>query len=63
MWQICDAVITAPLFIHTIPRCVTFIHDDQINFNIHKNVFRDLYGISTSETWFPKKYNSSWNGV
>ena len=42
--------------LHTIPRRVTFIHDDQINFNIHKNVFRDLYGISTSETWFPKKY-------
>ena len=27
-----------------------------MNFNIHKNVFIDLYGISTSETWFPNKY-------
>ena len=27
-----------------------------MNFNIHKNVFRDLDGISTSETWFPNKY-------
>ena len=27
-----------------------------MNFNIYKNVFRDLYGISTSETWFPNKY-------
>ena len=23
---------------------------------LRKNVFRDLYGISTSETFFPKKY-------
>ena len=28
-----------------------------MNSNIHKNVFRDLDGISTSETWFPNKYN------
>ena len=27
-----------------------------MNLNIQKNVFRDLDGISTSETWFPKKY-------
>ena len=27
-----------------------------MNFNIHKNVFRDLDGISTSEIWFPNKY-------
>ena len=42
--------------LHTIPRRVTFLHDDRMNFNIHKNVFRDLDGISTSETWFPNKY-------
>ena len=42
--------------LHTIPRRVTFLHDNRMNLNIHKNVFRDLYGISTSETWFPKKY-------
>ena len=28
-----------------------------MNLNTHKNVFRYLYGISTSETWFLKKYN------
>ena len=27
-----------------------------MNLNIQKNVFRYLYGISTSETCFPKKY-------
>ena len=27
-----------------------------MNLNIQKNVFRNLDGISTSETWFPKKY-------
>ena len=42
--------------LHTIPRRVTFIHDDRMNFNIHKNVSRDLDGIPTSETWFPNKY-------
>ena len=42
--------------LYTIPRRVRFIHDDRINFNIHKNVFRDLDGISPSETWFPNKY-------
>ena len=42
--------------LHTIPRCVTFLHDDRMNINTKKNVFRDLYGISTSETWFPNKY-------
>ena len=42
--------------LHTIPRRVTFLRDDQINFNIHKNVFRDLDVDPTSETWFPNKY-------
>ena len=41
--------------LYTIPRRVTFIHDDLINFNIHKDVFRDLDVNSTSETWFPNK--------
>ena len=36
--------------LHTIQRRVTFIHDDRINFNIHKNVFRDLEVDPTSET-------------
>ena len=42
--------------LYTIPRRVTFLHDNRINFNIHKNVFRDLDVNSTSETWFPNKY-------
>ena len=42
--------------LHTIPRHVTFLHDNQINFNIHKNVFRDLDADPTSETWFTNKY-------
>ena len=42
--------------LYTIPRRVRFLHDYQINFNILKNVFRDLYGNSKSETWFPNKY-------
>ena len=42
--------------LYTIPQRVRFLHDDQINFNIHKNVFRDLDVNSTSETWFPNKY-------
>ena len=42
--------------LYTIPRRVTFLHDDRINFNIHKNVFRDLDVDPTSETWFPNKY-------
>ena len=43
-------------YLHTIPRRVTFLHDDWINFNIQKKVFRDLYVDPTSETWFPNKY-------
>ena len=31
--------------LHTIPRGITFIHDDRMNLNIHKNLFRDLDGI------------------
>ena len=40
--------------LYTIPRRVKFLHDDRINFNTQKNMFRDLYGISTSVT-FPLK--------
>ena len=42
--------------LYTIPRRVTFLHENRINFNIHKNMFRYLYVNSTSETWFPNKY-------
>ena len=42
--------------LQTIPRRVTFLHDDQINLNIHKNVFSNLHDVPTSENWFPNKY-------
>ena len=42
--------------LQTIPQRVTFLHDDRINLNIHKNMFRNLYVDPTSETWFPNKY-------
>ena len=42
--------------LHTIPRRVTFIHDNRINLNIYKNVFRNLYVDPKSETWFPNKH-------
>ena len=42
--------------LYTIPRRVIFIHDDRINFNTQKNLFRDLDGISTSETLFLNKF-------
>ena len=43
-------------YLYTIPRRVRFLNDNQINLNIHKKVFRNFDGTSTSETWFPKKY-------
>ena len=42
--------------LYTISRRVRFLHGDRINFNIHKNLFRDLDGNSTSETLFSNKY-------
>ena len=36
--------------LHTIPQRVTFLHEDRINFNITKNVLRNLYVDPTSET-------------
>ena len=42
--------------LYTIPRRVRVLHDNRINFNMHKNEFRYLDGISTSETWFLNKY-------
>ena len=42
--------------LQTIPRRVTFLHDDLINLNIHKNVFRNLYVDPTSKNWSPNKY-------
>ena len=42
--------------LYIIPWHVKFLHDDRINFNTQKNVFRDLDGISTSVTLFPNKF-------
>ena len=42
--------------LYTIPRRVKFLHDNRINFNTQKNVFRYLDGISTSETFFLNKF-------
>ena len=42
--------------LQTIPRRVTFIHDNRINFNKNKNVFSNLHDVPTSENWFPNKY-------
>ena len=33
----------------TIPRCVSFLHDDQNNLNIHKNMFNNLCDFPTSK--------------
>ena len=38
--------------LHTIPRRVTFLHDDQINFNIHKNVFKTYMLIQLQKLGF-----------
>ena len=40
-------------YLYTIPRRIKLFHDDRINFNTQKNVFRDLDGISTSLPLFP----------
>ena len=47
-------LINSPHRKQCIPRRVKFIHDDQINFNNQKNVFRDLDGTSTSVNVFLK---------
>ena len=41
--------------LYTIPLRVTFIHGNRMNINTQKNVFRDLDGISTSETSPPEE--------
>ena len=34
--------------LQTIPQRVTFLHDDRINLNMHKNVFINLHDVPTS---------------
>ena len=43
-------------YLQTITRRVTFLHDNQINLNIHKYVFINLNDVQTSENWFTNKY-------
>ena len=38
--------------LYTIPRRVTFLHDDQMNLNTQKKLFKDLDGISASDFFF-----------
>ena len=40
----------------TIPRRVTFIYDNQIDLNKHKDVLKYLNEVSPSDYWFPYKY-------
>ena len=40
----------------TIPRCVTIIHDNRIDFNGNKYAFKDLNEVPPSDDWFPYEY-------
>ena len=43
----------------TIPRRVTILHDNRIEFNENRNVFKDLNEVFPSDYWFPYKYIDS----
>ena len=40
----------------TIPRCVTIIHENRIDFNENRDVFKDLNDIPPSDDSFPYEY-------
>ena len=40
----------------TIPRCVTIIDENQIDFNGNKDVLKHLNVVPTSDDWFPYEY-------
>ena len=40
----------------TIPRCVTIIYDNQIDFNENKDVLKDLNEVPPPDDWFPYEY-------
>ena len=40
----------------TIPRRVTILHDNQIDFNENRDVFKDLNEVPPSDYWFPYEY-------
>ena len=43
-------------FYLTIPRRVTIIHDNRVDFNENKYVFKDLNDVPPSDDWFPYEY-------
>ena len=40
----------------TISRCVTILHDNQIDLNENKYLFKDLNEVPSSNDWFPYEY-------
>ena len=40
----------------TIPLCVTIIHDNLIDFNENRGVFKYLNDVPPSDDWFPYEY-------
>ena len=40
----------------TFRQSVTIFHDDRIDFNEHRNVFKDIKEVPPSEDWFPYEY-------
>ena len=43
-------------FHQTFPQRVTILHDNLIDFNENRNVFKDLNEVLTSDDWFPYEY-------
>ena len=43
----------------TIPRHVTIIHDNRIDFNENKDMIKDLNEVPPSDYWFPYEYINS----
>ena len=42
-----------------IPRHVTIIHDNRIDFNENKDMLKDLNEVPPSDYWFPYEYINS----
>ena len=43
-------------YYRTIPLCVTILHENRIDFNENKDVFKYLNEVKTSDDWFPYEY-------
>ena len=39
-----------------MPQCVTIIHDNRIDFNENKDVFKNLNEVPLSDDWFSYEY-------